>query len=200
MTKLKGSQAVRWEAASRSDSGSFPKEAQTRWLTEKAFLTLSGRMWLLPAAKSVSNLLLWACPKRSKHAAFAKWRKWKRTSPTQWELDKKIGSSSNLCKDCFAQRLKRTQDQFLEYKNKASHQSPRRMTLKRQDLKKLQLIRRLVCPLRSSICSTELSHMGGRDALVQAMKEEGETWTNLALDGQWVVKSCDDSRDCRKPA
>lgn len=44
-------------------------------------------------------------------------------------------------------------------------------------------------------CHKELSHMGGRDALVQALKEEGKTWTNVSLDAQWVVKRCE---ECRK--
>ena len=53
-------------------------------------------------------------------------------------------------------------------------------------------------------CHVELSHLGGRDAVVQALKEEGKTWTNIALDAQWVVKRCEEcrsnsTRDCRKP-
>ena len=46
--------------------------------------------------------------------------------------------------------------------------------------------------------------MGGRDELVLALKEEGKTWSNVALDAQWVVNRCEDcrkqtTRDCRKP-
>lgn len=53
-------------------------------------------------------------------------------------------------------------------------------------------------------CHEELSHMGGRDGLVKALKEEGKSWTNVALDAQWVVNRCEDcrkqtTRDTRKP-
>ena len=52
-------------------------------------------------------------------------------------------------------------------------------------------------------CHVELSHLGGRDAVVQALKEEGKTWTNIALDAQWVVKRCEEcrsnsTRDCKE--
>ena len=41
-------------------------------------------------------------------------------------------------------------------------------------------------------CHDELSHLGGRDAIVKALKEEGKWWTNLSIDAQWVVLRCED--------
>ena len=40
----------------------------------------------------------------------------------------------------------------------------------------------------------ELSHTGGRDAIVTALTEEGKTWNNMALDAQWVVNRCEACR------
>lgn len=41
----------------------------------------------------------------------------------------------------------------------------------------------------------ELSHMGNRDGIVQALQEEGKSWKNLQLDAQFVVSRCE---RCRK--
>lgn len=37
----------------------------------------------------------------------------------------------------------------------------------------------------------ELSHTGGRDAIVTALTEEGKKWNNMAVDAQWVVNRCE---------
>lgn len=37
----------------------------------------------------------------------------------------------------------------------------------------------------------ELSHTGGRDAIITALTEEGKKWNNMAVDAQWVVNRCE---------
>ena len=40
----------------------------------------------------------------------------------------------------------------------------------------------------------ELYHMGGRDALLQALVEVGTNWVNLPFDAQWIVHRCEECR------
>ena len=37
----------------------------------------------------------------------------------------------------------------------------------------------------------DLSHLGGRDAIVTALKEEGKTWQNVDMDAEWICKRCE---------
>ena len=48
-------------------------------------------------------------------------------------------------------------------------------------------------------CHDELSHVGGRQAIIKSLKDEGKTWTNLTLDAQWLVLLCETCRQtsCR---
>ena len=42
------------------------------------------------------------------------------------------------------------------------------------------------------VCHEELSHMGGANPIVQALREEGKVWMNILLDAQWVASRCED--------
>ena len=43
-----------------------------------------------------------------------------------------------------------------------------------------------------SAAHQDLSHMGGRDALVAALRDVDHCWVNLKLDAQWFVDRCED--------
>ena len=49
-------------------------------------------------------------------------------------------------------------------------------------------------------CHEDMSHLGGREGLVAALRKEGKSWVNMDLDATWVLRHCERclSHTCRE--